>query len=255
MTNALAHAFMGLYMDLMLLEARIVGTLEATEALIYVRQLDSGAQAKPLSVSFKARRTFWRVIKPLVERSIAALALFLLSPLLLAIAFAIKVDSRGPALFRQTRVGLSGKAFGFYKFRTMAMNADSLLAESSSHSEGGLMFKMRDDPRVTRVGRFLRRYALDELTSLINVVLGSLSLVGPRPALPAEAALYDERVSARLAVRPGLTGLWLISGASDLTWEEGIELDLDYVGDGSFRTDAKILSMTFGAVIGGRGLY
>ncbi len=180
----------------------------------------------------------------------------MLAPLLIVIALAIKIDSRGPVLFRQTRVGQGGEEFGVFKFRTMVVNADALLAELAARNEtDGLMFKMRDDPRVTRVGRLLRKWSLDELPQLVNVLLGQMSLVGPRPPLPSEVARYDGDVARRLLVKPGMTGLWQVSGRSDLSWEDGIRLDLYYVENWSLAADLTILWKTFGAVINSRGAY
>lgn len=195
-------------------------------------------------------------MKGLVDRSAAAVALTLLMPLLAAIAVAVRVDSRGPVLFRQTRVGQGGREFGVWKFRTMVVDADALLGGLAARNEtDGLMFKMREDPRVTRVGRLLRKWSLDELPQLVNVLLGQMSLVGPRPPLPSEVARYDGDVARRLLVKPGMTGLWQVSGRSDLSWEDGIRLDLYYVENWSLAADLTILWKTFGAVVNGRGAY
>ncbi|MEU1888958.1 sugar transferase [Micromonospora sp. WMMD987] len=197
-----------------------------------------------------------KVVKEFVDRSAAALALALLLPLVAVIALAVKLDSRGPVLFRQTRVGQGGREFGVLKFRTMVVNADALLAELVARNEtNGLMFKMRDDPRVTRIGRLLRKWSVDELPQLVNVLLGQMSLVGPRPPLPSEVARYDGDVARRLLVKPGMTGLWQVSGRSDLSWEDGIRLDLYYVENWSLAADLTILWKTFGAVLRGRGAY
>ncbi|MEV4842820.1 sugar transferase [Micromonospora matsumotoense] len=197
-----------------------------------------------------------KLVKELVDRSAAAVALLLLLPLVALIALAVKLDSRGPVLFRQTRVGQGGQEFGVLKFRTMVVNADALLAELVARNEtNGLMFKMRDDPRVTRIGRLLRKWSLDELPQLVNVLLGQMSLVGPRPPLPSEVARYDGDVARRLLVKPGMTGLWQVSGRSDLSWEDGIRLDLYYVENWSLAADLTILWKTFGAVLRGRGAY
>lgn len=197
-----------------------------------------------------------KLVKGLVDRSVSLLALLLLLPVLVLIALAIKLDSRGPVLFRQIRVGQGGKKFGVFKFRTMVVNADALLAELASRNEtDGLMFKMRDDPRVTRIGKWLRKWSLDELPQLANVLLGQMSLVGPRPPLPSEVARYDGDVARRLLVKPGMTGLWQVSGRSDLSWEDGIRLDLYYVENWSLAADLTILWKTFGAVIHSRGAY
>ncbi|WP_435871438.1 sugar transferase [Micromonospora echinaurantiaca] len=197
-----------------------------------------------------------KLVKGLVDRSAAALAVALLLPVLALIALAIRLDSRGPALFRQVRVGQGGREFGVFKFRTMVVNADALLAELTARNEtDGLMFKMRDDPRVTRIGRLLRKWSLDELPQLVNVLLGQMSLVGPRPPLPAEVARYEGDVARRLLVKPGMTGLWQVSGRSDLSWEDGIRLDLYYVENWSLAADLTILWKTFGAVLRSRGAY
>ena len=197
-----------------------------------------------------------KLVKAFVDRSIALLVLVCALPLMVLIALAIKLDSRGPVLFRQVRVVQGGREFGVYKFRTMVTNADALLAELAGRNEtDGLLFKIRDDPRVTRVGRYLRKRSLDELPQLINVLLGQMSLVGPRPPLPTEVARYDGDVARRLLVKPGITGLWQVSGRSDLPWEDGVRLDLYYVENWSLASDLTILWKTLGAVLHGRGAY
>jgi exopolysaccharide biosynthesis polyprenyl glycosylphosphotransferase len=197
-----------------------------------------------------------KIVKGFVDRAASFAALTLALPVLAAIALAIKLDSRGPVIFRQIRVGQGGEEFGVYKFRTMVVNADALLAELAAKNEtDGLLFKMRDDPRVTRVGKFLRKWSLDELPQLANVLFGHMSLVGPRPPLPSEVARYDGDVARRLLVKPGMTGLWQVSGRSDLTWEDGIRLDLYYVENWSLASDLTIMWKTAGAVVGSRGAY
>ncbi|RBY95116.1 sugar transferase [Blastococcus sp. TF02-8] len=197
-----------------------------------------------------------RVVKGGVDRCVAALALLALAPALLLIAAAVSLTSAGPVLYRQERVGLNGRTFTMLKFRSMVVDADrqldGLRAENISD---GLLFKLRTDPRVTPVGRLLRRLSLDELPQLLNVLGGSMSLVGPRPPLPAEVARYDTSVSRRLLVKPGLTGLWQISGRSDLSWEESVRLDLRYVENWSLALDAVILWKTGRAVLSRSGAY
>ncbi|WP_380174135.1 sugar transferase [Kineococcus sp. DHX-1] len=194
--------------------------------------------------------------KALFDRGSAALGLLLLSPLFLLVAIAIKVDDPGPVFFRQTRVGRDGREFSMVKFRSMVTDAEKLLIDLREQSEGnGLLFKMRRDPRVTRVGTLLRRYSLDELPQLFNVVGGSMSLVGPRPPLPREVAEYGTDLRRRLLVKPGLTGLWQVSGRSDLDLEESTRLDLQYVENWSPAFDVMILAKTAQAVFGGRGAY
>ena len=197
-----------------------------------------------------------QAVKSLFDRAAAFSALLLLTPLFLAIAAAIKLGDGGPVLFRQVRVGRNGRPFHVCKFRTMVRNAEQQKALLERRNEGnGLLFKIKDDPRVTKAGIWLRRFSLDELPQLINVLVGQMSLVGPRPALPEEAAKYGDYVRRRLAVRPGITGLWQVSGRSDLPWEEAVRLDLRYVENWSFALDLQILWKTWSAVIRGDGAY
>lgn len=198
-----------------------------------------------------------RWLKSLMDRSLAVLALAVLSPLLLGIAVAVRMTSRGPALFRQARVGENGRLFTMVKFRSMVTGADQQVARLREQNENadGLLFKMRLDPRVTGVGKVLRRYSLDELPQLINVALGHMSLVGPRPPLPEEVNRYGGDVSRRLLVRPGLTGLWQVSGRSELSWEQAVRLDLEYVENWSLSLDLVILWRTVSAVLRSRGAY
>lgn len=175
---------------------------------------------------------------------------------MLLIALAAYLDDRGPILFRQTRVGVGGKEFRLLKFRTMVTDADARLAALQQHNEhDGVLFKIKQDPRVTRVGRVLRRFSLDELPQLVNVLSGQMSLVGPRPPLPQEVARYGDDVRRRLLVKPGITGLWQVSGRSDLSWEDSVRLDLYYVENWSLSTDILICWKTFGAVLASRGAY
>lgn len=197
-----------------------------------------------------------RAVKHAVDRALAGAALLVLLPVLLGIALAIRWDSPGGALYTQRRTGHRGTPFTMYKFRTMRTDADRLLETLEQHNEcDGVLFKMREDPRITRIGRILRKYSLDELPQLINVLRGEMSLVGPRPALPAEVARYELDPRRRLAVLPGLTGLWQVSGRSDLSWEESVRLDLHYVDNWSWTLDLRILARTAGAVLGHRGAY
>jgi exopolysaccharide biosynthesis polyprenyl glycosylphosphotransferase len=197
-----------------------------------------------------------QVLKDLFDRTAAAAALIVLAPLMTAIALAIRSAGAGPVLFTQTRVGKDGRTFKIYKFRTMVVDAEKLIAELRAKNEhDGVLFKMREDPRITRVGARLRKWSLDELPQLFNVLLGEMSLVGPRPALPDEAARYADLVRRRLVVRPGLTGLWQVSGRSDLSWEESVRLDLRYVENWSFALDLQILWKTFSVIFKGAGAY
>lgn len=201
-------------------------------------------------------------IKHLIDRFVAAIALVALTPIFLALAIAIRLDSPGPVFFRQVRVGILDAPFTMWKLRTMAHRRTDARSGSLSVDElaelneaDGPLFKVHDDPRVTRVGRWLRRMSLDELPQLINVALGQMSLVGPRPALPDEVHAYPPDVRHRLVVRPGMTGLWQVSGRSDLPWEETVRLDQSYVDNWSLLLDARILLRTAGAVLTGRGAY
>ncbi|MFG2029200.1 sugar transferase [Streptomyces sp. NPDC048825] len=197
-----------------------------------------------------------RAIKGVVDRMGAAILLMLFAPLMLFVALLVIVDSRGGAFYRQRRVGKDGREFTILKFRTMVAGAHGVRAELADLNEGaGLLFKLRRDPRVTRVGAVLRRYSIDELPQLFNVLNGSMSLVGPRPPLPEETAAYGPDIRRRLLVKPGLTGLWQISGRSDLPWEEAVRLDLRYVEDWSLALDAVILWKTLRAVLHGQGAY
>lgn len=199
---------------------------------------------------------FNTTLKRGVDIGVACLSLVLLSPIMLAIALAIRLDSPGPALFEQQRVGIARKPFRCYKFRSMCRDAETMTPQLREHNQAtGPLFKMRHDPRLTRVGRFLRRYSLDELPQLYNVLIGDMSLVGPRPALPAEVAQYDEVALKRLDIRPGLTGLWQVSGRSNLTFAEMVQLDIYYIWNWSLPNDLKILLRTLPVVISGKGAY
>jgi exopolysaccharide biosynthesis polyprenyl glycosylphosphotransferase len=197
-----------------------------------------------------------QMIKTGFDRVAAGLALVLLAPVFVAIAVAIRLDDRGPVFFRQTRVGRDGQTFRLFKFRTMVVDAEQRKRELEALNEGaGVLFKMRRDPRVTKVGAGLRRWSLDELPQLFNVLKGDMSLVGPRPALPPEVARYGDHMRRRLAVKPGITGLWQVSGRSGLSWEEAFRLDLRYVDNWSIMLDLQILWKTLSAVRGGAGAY
>jgi exopolysaccharide biosynthesis polyprenyl glycosylphosphotransferase len=196
------------------------------------------------------------IIKGLFDKVVAIAALTISAPLMGVITFVIVLRDGTPVLFRQPRIGKDGRTFTVYKFRTMVVDAEQRKAELAAYNEGaGALFKMRNDPRVTRTGRWLRRYSLDELPQLFNVLKGDMSLVGPRPPLPDEAARYTDYVRRRLAVRPGITGLWQIGGRSDLSWEEAVRLDLRYVENWSLILDLQILWKSCPAVFHGSGAY
>ena len=188
--------------------------------------------------------------------AISVAGLLLLAPLLAGVALAIKLTSPGPVIFRQERIGLRGRPFTLLKFRTMVAGADLMLDQLRDQNEAdGPLFKLHRDPRVTRVGRILRRYSIDELPQLINVLKGEMSLVGPRPPLASEVALYEEWQLDRLEVRPGITGLWQVSGRSELPFEEYVHLDLFYVENWSIAYDLFILSKTIPILVTSRGAY
>jgi exopolysaccharide biosynthesis polyprenyl glycosylphosphotransferase len=172
------------------------------------------------------------------------------------VALAIKATSPGPVLFRQERIGRDGEPFKMLKFRSMYVDAEHRLAGlQPTHDGNDVMFKMKHDPRVTSVGRWLRRFSIDEVPQLFNVLKGDMSLVGPRPPLPSEVELWEDRVHRRQLVKPGMTGLWQVSGRSDLTWDESVRLDLYYTENWSLGGDFLILLRTVAAVFGRRGAY
>jgi exopolysaccharide biosynthesis polyprenyl glycosylphosphotransferase len=196
----------------------------------------------------------WR--KASFDRLGALSLLLLLAPVLVAVAVAIRFESGGPVFYRHRRVGVAGREFGVWKFRSMVVDAEVHHEEMVANGAGGaLLFKVRDDPRVTRVGRFIRRYSLDELPQLYNVLRGDMSLVGPRPQVAAEVASYGDSDHRRLLVRPGMTGLWQVSGRSNLTWEEAVRLDLYYVDNWSMAGDLVILFKTVSAVLRHDGAF
>jgi exopolysaccharide biosynthesis polyprenyl glycosylphosphotransferase len=210
-------------------------------------------------LSFTARNMGAEVglTKVLVDKALALVALVLLAPVIIATALAVKLTSDGPVFFRQVRVGLRGREFEMLKFRTMHTDAEARRADLqtlNTHS-GGTLFKIPDDPRITSTGRVLRRFSLDELPQLINVLRGEMSLVGPRPPLPDEVANYPMDAHRRFCVRPGLTGLWQVSGRSDIDPEESVRLDSHYVEQWSPGMDVSILARTPRAVISGEGAY
>ncbi len=197
-----------------------------------------------------------RQVKAVVEAVVALVMMVVALPVLVVCVVAVRLDSSGPAFFRQTRVRDGGRTFTMVKLRTMGVDAEARRGELEGLNEvGGGLFKMEVDPRVTRVGRVLRKLSLDELPQLWNVVRGEMSLVGPRPALPSEVASYDVRARRRLGVKPGLTGLWQVSGRSRLSWEESVALDIDYVDNWSAGRDVRIAVQTVRAVVAKDGAY
>jgi exopolysaccharide biosynthesis polyprenyl glycosylphosphotransferase len=197
-----------------------------------------------------------RAMKRTMDLIASGVLLLLLSPVLALISLWIKRDTSGPVLFKQTRIGRDGRPFSCWKFRTMVQDAESQRAELEHLSEGpGLLFKLKEDPRVTKVGLKLRRYSIDELPQLWNVIRGDMSLVGPRPALPTEAEQYDDWVHNRLKVRPGMSGLWQVSGRTETSFSDYVRYDLFYIQNWSLSLDLWILWRTFRAVFKGEGAH
>jgi exopolysaccharide biosynthesis polyprenyl glycosylphosphotransferase len=198
-------------------------------------------------------RMWWK--RPL-DVMLVAVGLAVIWPVILLIALAVRLSGPGPVFFVQTRIGKHGRPFEIYKFRSMYVDAEARRAALVAQSDrDGLCFKARNDPRVTPVGRFLRRLSLDELPQIFNVLKGDMSLVGPRPALPEEVQNYPSRAIGRLATLPGITGVWQVSGRADIGFDDMVAMDLGYVRNASLRTDLLILLRTFRAVVSGRGAY
>nr|WP_245773114.1 sugar transferase [Paenibacillus catalpae] len=203
-----------------------------------------------------SKRTYL-MVKRMMDLVGAAIGLILLSPLLLTVALLIKLENpKAPVFFYQNRVGINEKLFRMYKFRSMVPNAEDLLTELLHKNEiEGHMFKMKHDPRITAIGRFIRRTSIDELPQLWNVVRGNMSLVGPRPPLPREVAEYSSYDKLRLRVKPGCTGLWQVSGRNELSFSEMVELDLEYIEKRNVWFDLKILAKTAKAMVGSDDAY
>ena len=229
------------------------GLIEVAGPRLHIRPFEG---LPLLSVEQPRFESWARLVKGAVDRGLALMAVLVLAPVFVAIAVAVRTSGPGPVLYRQQRVGINGRTFTMLKFRSMVEDADARLQEiRASNISDGLLFKMREDPRVTPVGQWLRRLSLDELPQLFNVLGGTMSLVGPRPPLPEEVARYDSAVRRRLLVKPGLTGLWQISGRSDLPWDEAVRLDLRYVENWSLALDLLILWKTCRAVLTHDGAY
>jgi len=200
--------------------------------------------------------TAYRISRRVFDLVLGSFILLLVAPVAPFLALMIRLDSRGPVLYRQTRVGLGGRCFTFYKFRSMYSGSDRKQEELAALNEqAGPIFKIREDPRITPVGRFLRRSSLDEIPQILNVLKGDMSIVGPRPALPAEVAKYESWQRRRLEAKPGLTCLWQISGRSHIGFDEWMRLDLEYLRTRSMWTDVIILLKTVPAVMARRGAY
>lgn len=219
--------------------------------------LRNSAEQQVLIASLPQYRTTTYVIKRIIDIVLSAVALIVSSPIMLGVAIAIKLDDGGPVLFKQTRVGIHGKPFTMYKFRSMVTNAEEIKAKLASESgqTDRFIFKLKDDPRITKVGKFIRKTSLDEFPQFFNVFKGDMSLVGPRPALPDEVARYGSLYSTRLLVKPGITGPWQVSGRSDLSQEQSEFLDVSYIENWSITGDLAILAKTVMVVFRGTGSY
>jgi exopolysaccharide biosynthesis polyprenyl glycosylphosphotransferase len=229
------------------------GLIEVSSNRLQVRPTTSLPLIQVQEPEFRGTR---RLVKSAVDRTVAAVLLVLAAPGMIGIAIAVRLSSTGPALYRHRRIGKRGRDFDVLKFRSMVTDADDRIAELLVFNEGNdVQFKMRQDPRITGIGAFLRRYSLDELPQLINVLKGDMSLVGPRPHVTREVEQYGPDMHRRLLVKPGITGLWQVSGRSDLSWEETVELDVRYVENWSLGLDITILWRTFRAVLGSNGAY
>jgi exopolysaccharide biosynthesis polyprenyl glycosylphosphotransferase len=221
---------------------------------LHLRTVDGSPLVQVAEQEFTGAR---RVAKAALDYGFSILITLCAAPVMIAVGLAVKLTSPGPVLFRQERVGRHGETFTMHKFRSMYVDAEARKAELAAHvdEDRGPMFKLVDDPRVTPVGRFIRRYSLDELPQLLDVVSGSMSLVGPRPPVPSEAAQYEDDVRRRLRVKPGMTGLWQVSGRSNLSWQDAVRLDLHYVENWSLTTDLSIMFRTVAAVLARDGAY
>ena len=219
--------------------------------------LRNSAEQQVLIASLPQYRTTTYVIKRIIDIVLSAVALVVSSPIMLGVAIAIKLDDGGPVLFKQTRVGIHGKPFTMYKFRSMVTNAEEIKAKLAAESgqTNRFIFKLKDDPRITKVGKFIRKTSLDEFPQFFNVFKGDMSLVGPRPALPDEVARYGSLYSTRLLVKPGITGPWQVSGRSDLSQEQSEFLDVSYIENWSITGDLAILAKTVMVVFRGTGSY
>lgn len=235
---------------------------EVHENLAGIEQrLTQPMRARPLvraKLWQELRNRGFRAFKRILDVAVAGGVLLCLSPLFLFVAAAIKLTDGGPVLYWQQRVGKWGELFWFPKFRSMRVNADKMkdaLLKENQHGSQGVTFKMKKDPRVTLIGRFIRRFSIDEIPQLWNVIIGEMTLVGPRPPVPREVNLYTLKDRRRLDVTPGLTCIWQVSGRSEIPFPQQVELDVDYISQRSVATDIGLLFRTVPAVLGGRGAY
>lgn len=213
--------------------------------------IDYESQINEVIVGEKRSNILYDFSKRFIDVIASALALVVLSPVFLIVGILVKLESKGEAIFSQTRIGLNGKKFKIYKFRSMVANAEELKVKLAKQNEmSGPMFKMKEDPRVTKIGKFIRKTSIDELPQLMNVLKGEMSLVGPRPSLPKEVENFEKWMLRRLDVKPGLTCYWQVSGRNNIDFEEWMKLDVDYVYDRSFWVDIKLIIKTFFLLFG-----
>ncbi len=228
---------------------------DETDRLNMQRQREK-AYRNDLQSIYEKKSSGYKLMKRLLDIVLSCMALVCLSPVFLVCALAIKLEDGGPVFFVQPRAGKNFRLFHIYKFRSMYVNADEDFAEMMKYNEQtGHAFKIREDPRITRVGRVLRRMSIDELPQLINIIKGDMSIVGPRPLLAFQMAECNDYQKQRLLVQPGLTCYWQISGRADVRWDEWVEMDLDYIEDMSLWTDVKIIVKTIPAIVSGEGAY
>jgi lipopolysaccharide/colanic/teichoic acid biosynthesis glycosyltransferase len=237
-----------LVIDLNAIEHDRVIDADELADLIYLPGAEGGRLGAASKTQLAVKRT--------IDIVLTTIALIALAPIMTLVAAIIKLGSPGPILHRQTRIGQDGTPFTFLKFRSMYVDAETRRFELADHNEAtGPIFKIKDDPRITGIGRFIRKYSIDETPQLLHVIPGRLSLVGPRPHLPEEVAAYQGLAHRRLAVKPGITGIWQVSGRSNLDFETWIKLDLQYLDTWSLALDLKLLAKTLTAVITGKGAY
>ena len=235
------------------------GTLEASDVAFLAPELVAEAEGSVMTTPHEEGRLAYRFLKRAfdIAFSLCVIAVLLAPSLLLCLA--IRIESSGNPIYSQKRVGRIGRSgevetFDMYKFRSMHKDADARLAGLKDLNEAdGPLFKIKDDPRVTRIGRFIRKHSIDELPQFANCLLGQISCVGPRPPLPSEVAQYDERAMRRLSVKPGLTGYWQVSGRSDTTFDDMVDLDLKYIEERGVLTDFKVIFKTVAVVFTGKG--
>ncbi len=204
-----------------------------------------------LDIERKESKLMYNFVKRFIDIFCSALGIILLSPVFIIVGTIIKLDSKGPVIFSQKRVGKDGQKFKMYKFRSMVVNAEELKKKLMHQNEmSGPMFKMKDDPRITKIGKFIRKTSIDELPQLINVLKGEMSLVGPRPSLPKEVAQFEPWMMRRLDVKPGLTCYWQVSGRNNIDFDDWMKLDIKYVQDRSIKLDIKLIFKTFFVLFG-----